>query len=130
MTGRPDRAPSSPSCAQSPPTAHRVHHVDCALAGTRTRSPEKKVLFPDLVENPPYRVLNDFVLQRRDPQWPLSPIGFRYPDSPRRLRFIRPTMDSPVQVAYASLQVFSILSPCDAVHSRRRLFLQAAITIP
>src|SRR5260221_12475117 len=88
----------------------------------------QKVLFPDLVENPPYRVLNDFVLQRRDPQRPLSPIGFRYPDSPRRWRLIRPTMDSPVQAANASLQDFSILSPCAAVDSRRRLFLHAPIT--
>jgi hypothetical protein len=44
----------------------------------------QKVLFPDLVENRSYRVLDDFVLQRRDPQRSLPPIGFRNPGSPRR----------------------------------------------
>ena len=81
-----------------------------------------KVLFPDLVENRPYRVLDDFVLQRRDSQWSLPPIGFRDPDSSRRLRSICPTMDSPVQVAESRLQAFSILLPRHSVHSRRRLF--------
>src|SRR5258708_452127 len=59
----------------------------------------QKVLFPDLVEYRPYRALDDFVLQRSDPQWSLPPIGFRYPGSPRRLRSIYPSMDAPVQVA-------------------------------
>jgi hypothetical protein len=59
----------------------------------------QKVLFPDLVEHLPYRVLHHFVFQRRDPQWSLPPIGFRDPDSPRRLRLICPSMEPPVQVA-------------------------------
>ena len=33
------------------------------------------------VENCPYRVLDDFVLQRRDSQWSLPSIAFRDPDS-------------------------------------------------
>ena len=41
-----------------------------------------KVLLPYLAENLPYRVLDDFVLLRRDPQWPLSAIGFLDPGSP------------------------------------------------
>jgi hypothetical protein len=41
-----------------------------------------KVLLPYLAENLPYRVLEDFVFLRRDPQWPLSSIGLVDPGSP------------------------------------------------
>ncbi len=90
----------------------------------------QKVLFPDLVEYRPYRVLHHFVFQRRDSQWPLPPIAFRDPSSPRRSRSIRPTMDSPVQSAQSRLQALSIFLPRYPVHSRRSLFLQTVITIP
>src|SRR6266508_728081 len=90
----------------------------------------QKVLFPDLVENPPYRVLHYFVFQRRDSQWSLPPIAFRDPDSPRRSRLIGPSMDAPVQVADSRLQAFSILPPRHPVHSRRSLLLQTVVTIP
>src|SRR5216683_7126139 len=89
-----------------------------------------EVLFPDLVEDCPYRTLDDFVLQRRDPQWSLPPIGFRDPDSSRRLRLIRSSMDSPVQVGKPPFQVSSIYFPRHPVHPGRRLFLQAVITLP
>jgi hypothetical protein len=58
----------------------------------------QKVLFPDRVENLHHRGLDDFVLQRRDTQWPFPPIVFVDPDSPRRLRAIGPTMDTSVKV--------------------------------
>jgi hypothetical protein len=70
----------------------------------------QKVLFPDRVENLRHRTLDDFVFQCRDPQWPFPPIVFVDPDSPRRLRAIGPTMDTPVEVGHP-------------VHTRRaRLF--------
>src|ERR1039457_5090052 len=87
----------------------------------------QKVLFPNLVENCPYRSLGNLVFQRRDSQWSLPSIGFRYPDSPRRFRPIAPTMDSPMQVGYPRLQFFSIFLPRHAIHSRRRLPLQAVV---
>ena len=59
----------------------------------------QKVLFPDVVENRPYRVLYDFVFQRRDPQWSLPSIGFRDVDPARRSRLIRTAMDTPVEVS-------------------------------
>lgn len=115
--------------------AHDPHpqRVQCiCLAAPRPESvaEAQKVLLPDLVENRSHRVLDDFVLQRRDPQWSLPPIGFWYPDSARRLRMIRPAMDSPMQVAQARLQVLSILLPRHPIHSRRRLFLQTVVALP
>jgi hypothetical protein len=42
---------------------------------------------------------------------------------------VGPAMDSSVQVGEPILQVFSIFFPCHVVHSRRRLFLQAALAV-
>ncbi|MFN0172840.1 MAG: hypothetical protein ACKV22_41195 [Bryobacteraceae bacterium] len=55
----------------------------------------QKVLLPYLAEYFPYSVLDDFILQRRDPQWPLPPIGFPDPGPSRRSCSIRSAMDSP-----------------------------------
>ena len=112
------------------PDVQRVQCIVLAAPWPESVRKAQKVLFPDLVENRPYRVLDDFVFQRRDSQWSLPSIGFRDPDSPRRLRSICPAMDSPVQVAQSRLQVFSIFFPRHSVHSRRSLFLQAVVTIP
>ncbi len=112
------------------PDVERVQRIMLAAPRPEPVGEAQKVLFPDLVENRPHRVLNDLVLQRRDPQWSLSSIGFRYPDSPRRLRAICPTMDSPVQVAQPRLQASSIFFPRHSVHSRRCLLLQAVIARP
>jgi hypothetical protein len=90
-----------------------------------------KVLFPDLVENCPYRVLCDFVFQRRDPQRSLPSVGFQDVGSQRRFRPISPAMDAPVQVGQPPFQVVrSILFPRHPIHSRGRLLLQAVVTFP
>jgi hypothetical protein len=47
-----------------------------------------KVLFVDLVEDCDYGLLNYFVLQGRNSQWPLLAISFRYPVSLRWLRLL------------------------------------------
>jgi hypothetical protein len=39
-------------------------------------------------------------------------------------------MDSPMQVAESRLQVFSLFLPRHPVHSWRRPFLQAVVTLP
>src|ERR1019366_2236925 len=132
----PNRESSSLSCARSPPIARPMHLAGRALTGipgcgsVPDVAEAQKVLFPDLVENCSYRVLDDRVLQRRNPQWSFPSIGFRYPDSSRRLRMIRPAMDSPMQVAQARLQVLSIFLPRHPIHSRRRLSFQAVVALP
>ena len=113
----PTYSASNASCRPRPPRPEPVPET-------------QKVLFPDLVENPPYRVLDHFVFQRRNSQWPLPPIAFRYPSSPRRLRSIGPALDSPVQAAQSRLQISSIFLPRYPVYSRRSLFLQAVVIIP
>jgi hypothetical protein len=59
----------------------RVQRIVLASPWSEAIRKAQKVLFPNLVENRPYRVLDDFVLQRRDSQWSLPSIAFRDPDS-------------------------------------------------
>ena len=89
----------------------------------------QEILFPHLVENCPYRVLDDFVLQRRDSQWSLPSIAFRDPDSSCWFCSISSAMDSPVSVGQSCLQGWSILFPCHSVHSGGRLLFQAVVAI-
>src|SRR5712691_9742097 len=108
----------------------RVQRIVLAALGPETVAEAQKVLFPYLVEYRPDRALDDFILQCRDPQWSLPSIGFRNPDSSRRLRSICSTMDSSMQVGEPFLQVSSIFFPRHPIHSRCRLFLQAVVTAP
>jgi hypothetical protein len=48
-----------------------------------------KILFVYRVEDRDHGLLDDLILQCRDPQWPLLAIGFRYPASLGWLRLIR-----------------------------------------
>src|SRR5215469_8101607 len=63
------------------PDVERVQRIVLASPWSEPIRKAQEILFPNLVENPPYRVLDDFVLQRRDSQWSLPSIAFRDPDS-------------------------------------------------
>jgi len=63
------------------PDIQRVQRIVLAPPWSESIRESQKVLFPDLVENRPYRVLDDFILQRRDSQWSLPSIAFRDIDS-------------------------------------------------
>src|SRR5215467_6467230 len=80
------------------PHAQRIQCIMLAAPWPETVTEAQEVLFPNLVANRSDRVLDDLVLQCHDPQRPLSPVGFRNPDSSRRLRSIGSTLDSPMQV--------------------------------
>jgi hypothetical protein len=60
----------------------RIQRIVLASPWPESIRKTQKVLFPDLVEDGPYRVLYNFVFQRRDSQWSLPSIAFRDPDSP------------------------------------------------
>src|ERR1700738_3000244 len=105
------------------PDVQRVQRIMLATPRPEAIRKAFEVLFPDLVENCPYRSLYDFIFQRRDPQWSLPPIGFQDKDSPRWLRSICPAMHSTMKIDKSLFQVLSIFFPCHPVHSRRSLFL-------
>src|SRR6266403_721003 len=74
----------------------RVQRILLSASWPESVAETQKVLFPNLAENLPYRVLDDFILQCRDPQWPFPPIRFRDPGSSRRSCSIGSAMDSPM----------------------------------
>src|SRR6266576_710660 len=80
-----------------------------------------KILFINLVEDRDHSLLNNLVLQGRDPERPLPTIRFRYENSSRRLRSISATVDPTVQIGEPTFQPSLILFPCDAVRTRRGL---------
>src|SRR5215472_294434 len=110
------------------PDPQRIQRIMLTASGPESVTEAQKILFPYLVEDRFDRVLDDFVLQCRDSQRALPPVGFRNPDSSRRLRLIYSAMDSSMQVGQPCLQVSSILFPRHPIHPWRRLFLQAVIT--
>src|SRR6266852_2356106 len=82
------------------------------------------------IENGHHGLLNDFVLQRRDAQRALSPVGLRYIDSSRGLRPVRSTVNPVVQIGEPTLQPGLILFPPHADHPRRSFPLQSAKAVP
>ena len=73
----------------------------------------------DLVEDGHHGLLNNLVLQTRDAQRALLPVGLRYIDSPRGLCPVRSPVNTAVQIGQPVFQSVPILLPPHAVHSRR-----------
>jgi hypothetical protein len=57
-----------------------------------------KVLFINMIEDRDHGMLDDFVLQRRDSQWPLPPIGLRNIHSPGWLRSVSAAVNPTVKI--------------------------------
>src|ERR1035437_9984169 len=89
-----------------------------------------KVLLIDLIEDCDHGLLNDFVLQCRNPQRALPPIGLRYIDSSRWLRSISAAVNPAVQIGEPTFQSGLILLPSDAVHPGSGFALECVIAIP
>jgi hypothetical protein len=75
-------------------------------------------------------LLNDLVLQGRDPQRPLSTIGFRDVHSSRRLRLVSAPVNLAVKILDAIFHPGFILPPSHAIHSGSGLTLQRVETFP
>src|ERR1035438_3925292 len=83
----------------------------------------------NLVEDGHHGLLNNLVLQTRDAQRALLPVGLRYIDSSRGLRPVRSPVNPAVEVRYPVLQSVPILPPSHAVHPRRSLPLQREVAV-
>src|SRR5215470_10970179 len=89
-----------------------------------------KVLLVNLIEDRDHGLLNNLVLQRRDPERPSPTIRFRNVHSSRWLRSISAAVNPAVQIGQPTFQPGLILLPSDAVHSWRGLTLQRVKAIP
>src|ERR1043166_9182857 len=89
-----------------------------------------KVLLVNLIEDGDHGLLNNLVLQRRDPEWPWPAVRFRNVHSSRWLRSISATVNPAVQIGEPTFQPGLILLPSDAVHSWCGLALQSVKAVP
>src|SRR5215469_4866419 len=77
----------------------------------------EKVFLVNLVEDGDHSLLDNLVLQRRDPQRTLPSVCFLYIDSSGWHRSIGSTMNSAMQVDESILHAGFILLPGNPVHS-------------
>ena len=101
-----------------------------AASWTETIGEAQEIRFIDLVEDRHYGLLNDLVLQGCDAQGALPSIGFRDVGSLGRLRSIRASMDSAMQVCQFLLQARLVLFPRHPIHSGRSILLQSVVAVP
>src|SRR6516162_3698290 len=90
----------------------------------------EKVFLVNLVEDGDHSLLDNLVLQRRDPQRALSSVCFLYIDSSGWHRSIGSAMHSAMQVDESILRAGFILLPCNPVHSRCSFPLQRVKALP
>jgi hypothetical protein len=89
-----------------------------ALSRTKTISKALEVHLINLVEDGHHSLLNNFVLQRRDSQRTLPPVGLLNIDSPRGLRPVCATVDAAVQIGKPIFQSRPVLPPRLSVNAR------------
>src|SRR5713101_7495931 len=110
---------------------HSASKASCWLRPGRNPLGEpQEILFVNLVEDRHYRLLNDLVLQSCNTQGTLPSISFRNVGSLGRLRSIRPSMDSAMQVYQLLIQVSRVLLPRHAIYSGRSVPLQRVEAAP
>ena len=90
----------------------------------------QEILFVNLIEDCHYGLLNDLILQGCNAQGTLPSIGFRNVGSLGRLRSIRPSMDSAVQICQLLIQVRLVLLPRHAIDSWCSSSLQGVEALP
>src|SRR5438105_11521675 len=76
----------------------RIQRLMLATSWPEAVGETPKVLFINLVEDCDHSMLDDLVLQRCDPQWPLPAIGFRNIHPPGWLRSISAAVNPAVQI--------------------------------
>jgi len=89
-----------------------------------------KILLLNLIEDCDHGLLDHLVLQRRNPERPLSTIRFRDIHSSRWLRSVSAAVYPAVQIDKPTFQPSLILLPRDTVHSWSGLTLQRVKAIP
>jgi hypothetical protein len=90
----------------------------------------EKVLLIDRIEYLHRSTLDNFILQRRDPERPLSSIFFLDELTPRGQRPIGAAVNASMQIHKLGFQVLPVLVPRRAIHSRRRISLKLEIRRP
>src|SRR5664280_2236860 len=101
-----------------------------AAPRTKTIREAEKVFLVNLIEDGDHGLLDDLVLQCRDPQRTFPSIFFLYVHSSRRQRPVRSTMNPAVQVCNPTLQPGLILQATSCRPLRVRLFASRSESFP
>ena len=89
-----------------------------------------KILLVNLGEDGDHRLLDNLVLQCRDPQGALPPLGLRDIHSPCGLRPIAPAVNPILEIDQPIVQASLIRLPGHAIHPGSRMPLQCIEAIP
>ena len=108
----------------------RIQRLMLAASRSKTIREAQKVFLVNRIEDGDHGLLDDLVLQRRNPQRTLPPVGFRDIHPSRGLRSICSAVDPAVQVDQPTLQPGLILLPRRAVYPRCSLSLQGVKALP
>src|SRR4030042_723648 len=89
-----------------------------------------KVLLVDLVQHPYRPLLDDLILQRGDPDWPLTTLRFGLPYPLRRLCPISAPLHPVMEIRYPALPSLTVLLPCHVVYSGCSVALKRFVCLP
>ncbi|MBV8831433.1 MAG: recombinase family protein [Acidobacteriaceae bacterium] len=102
----------------------RIQRIERIVRVTSRPEPVREtseVRLINFIEHGHHGLLNNLVLQRRNPQRTLPSIRLRNVHSSRRLRPVRTTMYAAVQIDQPISQPRLIIAPCHAIHPGSRI---------
>src|SRR5215831_2720779 len=102
-----------------------VQRLMLATSRSKAVREAQKVLLIDCLQDSDHGLLDDLILQGRDPQRALPPVAFRDVHPSRGQGSVRPAVDPAVQISQPTLQPRLILLPPQAVHPRGGFPLQS-----
>ena len=95
----------------------RVQSIMLAAPRPKSIRKSEKIFLVDRIQHRDHRSLEKLILQRRDTQRPLSPIGFRNIPTPTGQCAVRAPMNPSMEVSKIALQFLLVVLPCHSIHS-------------
>jgi len=126
---RPDVGVEHPANPPVDPHGERIQCVVRTPAGPESVREPQKLRLVDRLQNPPHRLLDALVFQRRDTERALASIAFRDVHAPDRLRVIAPTVDAVLQVVQALVETVAVPGPGHRIHAGRRVATKALVRL-
>ena len=108
----------------------RIQRLMLTASWSKTILEPPKIFLVNLIQDCDHGLLNNLVLQRRDPERPLPTIRFRNVHPSRWLRSISAAVNPAVQIGKPTFQPSFVLLPGDTVHPGGGLTLQRVKAIP
>jgi len=129
MTDRVKEAPvidiQNPAHFPSLDTDHkRIQIIMLAAPRPESIRKSKEIFLVDRIQHRDHRSLEKLILQRRDTQRPLWPIGFRDLPTPTGQCAVRAPVNPSMEISKICLQFLLVVQPCHSIHSGSSLALE------